>query len=221
MNRDASAPADLVTETEIGGHSTDMGPSRIEPANETEVGAGAWAPALGPPSELSLSAVYDAQFDFVWRCARRLGVEPASLDDVVQEVFLVVHRRLCEFEGRSTLKSWLFGITRRVVRDQRRSRRRKPTEVLAHDPIDPLARTPDAQLDLREQAALLHRLLDSLDDDKREAFVLSELEEMSGPEIADALQLNLNTVYARVRAARSAFDAALQRHQASGTRRTP
>jgi RNA polymerase sigma-70 factor (ECF subfamily) len=150
-----------------------------------------------------------------------LGVEPAALDDVVQEVFLVVHRRLCEFEGRSTLKSWLFGITRRVVRDQRRSRRRKPTEVLEHDPIDSLARTPDAQLDLREQAALLHRLLDSLDDDKREAFVLSELEEMSGPEIADALQLNLNTVYARVRAARSAFDAALQRHQASGTRRTP
>jgi RNA polymerase sigma-70 factor (ECF subfamily) len=107
------------------------------------------------------------------------------------------------------------------VRDQRRSQRRKPAQVLEHDPIDPRTRAPDAEFGLREQAALLHRLLDSLDDDKREVFVLSELEEMSGPEIAEALQLNLNTVYARVRAARSAFETALRRYEAGQTRRTP
>jgi RNA polymerase sigma-70 factor, ECF subfamily len=158
--------------------------------------------------------VYEAHFDFVWRCARRLGVSPHAVDDVVQEVFLVVHRKLCEFEGRASLKSWLFGITRRVVRDQRRSARRRPSEPLEQDPRDFMARAPDEQTSLHDQARLLFALLESLDDDKREAFVLAELEQMSGPEIAEALQLNLNTAYARVRAARQAFEAALHRHEA-------
>ena len=54
--------------------------------------------------------VYEEHFDFVWRSLRRLGVPRSALDDAVQEVFLVVHRRLAEFEGRSSLKTWLFGI---------------------------------------------------------------------------------------------------------------
>jgi RNA polymerase sigma-70 factor, ECF subfamily len=166
------------------------------------------------PLELSLAAVYEAHFDFVWRSARRLGVRPAHLDDVVQDVFLVVHRQLATYEGRATLKSWLFGITRRVVRDRRRSLQRRPSEPLAADPHDRGALGPDEQLALREQAKLLHAVLDTLDDDKREAFVLAELEQMSGPEIAEALALNLNTVYGRVRAARKAFEVALQRHEA-------
>jgi RNA polymerase sigma-70 factor (ECF subfamily) len=168
--------------------------------------------------DLCVAQVYEAHFDFVWRCARRLGVHPAHLDDVVQEVFLVVQRRLGDFEQRSSLKTWLFGITRRVVRDQRRAARRRPTEPIDHEPVDGAACGADVQVGLRDQARLLDALLDTLDDSKREAFILAELEEMSGPEIAEALQLNLNTVYARVRAARSAFEAALQRHEARAAR---
>jgi RNA polymerase sigma-70 factor (ECF subfamily) len=200
------------------------GPTLPVSALETEAGEPgrgparvSWAPNAEPATdspEHNLAAVYEAHFDFVWRSARRLGVSSGYLDDVVQDVFLVVHRQLAGFEQRATLKSWLFGITRRVVRDRRRSARRRPTEALGDDLRDFAARAPDEQLVVREHAELLHALLDTLDDDKREAFVLAELEQMSGPEIAEALALNLNTVYARVRAARLAFEAALERHEA-------
>jgi RNA polymerase sigma-70 factor (ECF subfamily) len=205
-----SLPDELVTETGRSGHSAGMSASRPEPASAVEPDSSVPGEPL---AELTLPAVYEAHFDFVWRSARRLGASPAFLDDVVQEVFLVVHRRLAEFEQRSSLKSWLFGITRRVVRDQRRSAQRRPAEVLESEPAD-RAYGADQHLLLREQAELLHELLGSLDDDKREAFVLAELEQMSGPEIAEALQTNLNTVYARVRSARQEFEAALARHSA-------
>jgi RNA polymerase sigma-70 factor (ECF subfamily) len=191
------------------------------------------APALAPDSPapwtepartepISLEVVYDAHFDFVWRSARRLGVPSAAIDDVVQEVFVIVHRKLAGFEQRSSLRSWLFAITRRVVRDHRRSQRRRPTESIADEAGDAHALAPDERTLLHEQARLLHAVLETLDEDKREAFVLAELERMSGPEIADALQLNLNTAYARVRAARLAFEDALERHEArTRFRRTP
>jgi len=163
---------------------------------------------------LTLAELYEAQFDFVWRSARRLGVASLHVDDVVQEVFLVVHRRLAEFEGRSSIKTWLFGITRRVVHDHRRSARRKPAEPLGSlEPIDE-GGGADTQLAQRQSARTLHALLDELDDDKREVFVLAELEQMSGPEIAEVLSVNLNTVYARLRAARGAFEQAVARHHA-------
>jgi RNA polymerase sigma-70 factor, ECF subfamily len=174
--------------------------------------------AAEPPRAFTLAEVYEAHFDFVWRSARRLGIPSLHLDDVVQEVFLVVHRRLAEFEGRSSLKTWLFGITRRVVRDHRRSARRKPAEPLgAIEPAD-VASAADARMTKDEEARLLHALLDELDEEKREVFVLAELEQMSGPEIADALDVNVNTVYARLRAARVAFESAVVRHQARARR---
>lgn len=187
------------------------------------------APSLAVPEldfpagrALTLTDVYESQFDFVWRSARRLGVTSLHVDDVVQEVFLVVHRRLSEFEGRSSLKTWLFAITRRVVRDHRRSARRKPTEPFgADEPADCPSNAADAQLTQLEDARLLHALLDELDEDKRDVFVLAELEQMTGPEIAEALEENLNTVYARLRAARSAFDAAVTRERARSARRLP
>jgi RNA polymerase sigma-70 factor, ECF subfamily len=170
---------------------------------------------------LTFAEVYEAQFDFVWRSARRLGVSELHVDDVVQEVFLVVHRRLAEFEARSSLKTWLFAITRRVVADYRRSARRKPSEPIEDfEPAAHESSAADVQLARSEDARLLYALLDELDADKREVFVLAELEQISGPEIAAALGENLNTVYARLRAARSAFEAAVGRHHAR-SRRSP
>jgi RNA polymerase sigma-70 factor (ECF subfamily) len=165
------------------------------------------APAVVPPP---FADVYEQHFEFVWRSARRLGVPEASLDDVVQDVFVTVYRRLGDFEGRSQVKTWVFGILRNTVNDLRRSQRRKPTEALITEPIDP-AHGPQDAFAREEGARLLHAVLQELTDDLREVFVLSELEQMSAPELASALSVNVNTVYSRLRAARRDFDAALKR----------
>jgi RNA polymerase sigma-70 factor (ECF subfamily) len=155
--------------------------------------------------------VYEQHFEFVWRSARRLGVPEASLDDVVQDVFVTVYRRLPDFEGRSQVKTWVFGILRNTVNDLRRSQRRKPTEALTVEPVDTSANGPQEAFAREQGARLLHAVLTELEDDLREVFVLSELEQMSAPEVASALSVNVNTVYSRLRAARRDFDAALKR----------
>jgi RNA polymerase sigma-70 factor (ECF subfamily) len=181
-------------------------------------GLAARQPALAEP--LSFEAVYEAQFDFVWRNVRRLGVPDAQVDDAVQEVFLVVHRRLHEFEARSSVKTWIFGIALRVASAERRSIRRKSPHTRAPGgPVEPDT-VADEGADQEERAAraegarTLHRMLSALDDDKRAVFVMAELEEMSAPEIAEAVGANVNTVYARLRAARREFEEAVARERA-------
>lgn len=157
--------------------------------------------------------MYREHFRFVWRNVRRLGIDGAQVDDVVQEVFVVVHRRLADFEGRSTPKTWLYGIVRRVVADHRRSLRRKPLgnapEDDGVDAASPPEEGPEASAEQAERVRLLHRLLSLLDDAKREVFILAELEGLTLAEIAEALGVNANTVASRLRAARREFEAAL------------
>ena len=96
--------------------------------------AEAEAPAAGgpePPGDLA--RIYQEHFDFVWRSARRLGVPDSAVDDVVQEVFIVVHRQLATFEGRSSMKTWLFGILRNLVLRQRRSWARRGREEILEE----------------------------------------------------------------------------------------
>ena len=171
-------------------------------------------------SSLTFDSVYEMHFAFVWRTARRLGVAESDVSDIVQEVFLVVHRRLEEFEQRGSVKTWLFGILRRVVSDYRRTLRRKPSLVGKIEAIEPDAwksggNTPAENAEQNESMRLVTRLLEELDQDKREAFVLAELEEMTTAEVADALDLNPNTAASRIRAGRAAFEAALSRHEAA------
>lgn len=167
------------------------------------------AVALLPPR---FDAVYDEHFDLVWRSLRRLGVPPESLDDAAQEVFLVVHRRLSEFKGRSSLKTWVVGISVRVASDFRRRQRRKEpaSEPLGEELLDQRP-GPDELAAQSEALRLLDATLRELDDEKREVFVLAELEHLSAPEISLALDLNVNTVYSRLRAARRLFEEALER----------
>lgn len=174
-------------------------------------------PDEGP--DLTFDDVYREHFAFVWRSVKRLGVRDASLDDVVQEVFVIVHRRLAAFEGRSSLRTWLFGIALRVARDHRRSAGRKPTETSGGAPIDPDTLgspepNPGESAEKAEAVRLLYALLDELDDERREVFVMAELEQMPMPEIARALDLGVNTAYSRLRAARASFEQALARHKA-------
>lgn len=166
-------------------------------------------------TEASFEAIYDAHFDFVWRSVRRLGVPEHAQDDVVQDVFIVVHRRLSTFEGRSSLKTWLFGIVAHVVRSHKRSR--GLPQAVDSDPDD-LADSgvgnPLRAAEAAEAARVLHEILDTLSEERREVFVLMELEEMSAPEAAEALSVKLNTVYSRLRAARQDFEAEVSRRAA-------
>jgi RNA polymerase sigma-70 factor (ECF subfamily) len=168
-------------------------------------------PSVNDPDPISFDAVYDACIDLVWRSLRSLGVRENALDDAVQDVFLVVHRRLPEFEARSSVRTWVFGIALKVARDHRRRERRKGG--LAPLDFDILDRRPgpDRDTENREALSQLARVLDVLDDDKREMFVMAEIEQLSAPEIAETLGANLNTVYSRIRSARREFKLAFER----------
>ncbi len=173
------------------------------------------------PSPPTFESVYDDHADFVWRNAKRLGVGNDALDDVVQQVFLVVHRRLLEAPVEVPLRAWVFGILSHVVRDHRRGVRRKSPHH-AQAPIDPAtvaepSRGPFDSLARTEALEVVIGLLAELGDEKREIFVLSELEQLTAQEIADSLGLNVNTVYSRLRAARQDFERAAERARSRDT----
>jgi len=172
-----------------------------------------------PAVALDLAAIYAEHFRYVWRCLRSLGVRDAQLEDALQDVFLVVQRRLPEFDGGAELRTWLYAIALRVGRKYRDRARREPESLeAARERTPELPAAPQTNADAaasREQLALAHRALSALDDDKREVFVLARVEQMSAPEIASVLGLPLNTVYSRFRAARLAFEAEVRRLRAS------
>jgi RNA polymerase sigma-70 factor (ECF subfamily) len=183
----------------------------------------AHSPGNGPArdeAQPAFEAVYTAYFDVVWRNLRRLGVPEAQIDDAVQEVFLVVHRRLDEFVRHASLKTWVCAIVARVASDHRRALRRKSPHTRSSgaavdaDTLPDERDDPQACAERHEGVRLLHRLLDQLDDDKRAVLVLAELEELTVPEIAEALGENVNTIYARLRTARRDFELATQRERA-------
>jgi RNA polymerase sigma-70 factor (ECF subfamily) len=169
---------------------------------------------------LAFDEVYERHIDFVWRVLRRLGVPTRSLADAAQDVLLVVHRRLGSFDRRVQLRSWLAGICVHVARQEYRTRRRRQPEMLDWagwidvDSLPDDASLVSTQAERRELIQLLYELLSSLDAPKREVFVLAELEQMTGPEIAEILGVPLNTVYSRLREARVRFERELTNREA-------
>lgn len=167
---------------------------------------------LTPEPRLAFAALYRQHAGMVRRALRQLGVAPGSLDDAVQDVFVVLHRRIDELERDRSLRNWLWGIARGVASGYRRSARRRD-RLHAALPAPEGPGLPERGVARREAADILDRFLGSLDADKCAVFVLSELEGRRGPEIAEQLRVNLNTVYARLRAARQRFDAAMADHR--------
>jgi RNA polymerase sigma-70 factor, ECF subfamily len=171
-----------------------------------------------PVGELSVSAVYDAHFDFAWRVLRRLGVTRQQLEDAVQDVFVVVQRRLADFEGRSSLKTWLFGIALRVSKDYRRRSRKSGVQIALDDELVGTAHDPeDAALEV-EAAAVVQTILDQLDEARRDVFVMIELEELTPLEAATLLGLSVNAVHSRLRLARRDAERAFKRYRARSER---
>ena len=184
------------------------------PQGLANTAASSRAPGGAP---IEFEEVYDAHIEFVRTHVRRPGIGEACADDVVQKVFMVVYRRLGQFEQRSTIKTWLFAILLRVVREERRSIRRR----LAHwwpgsgpDPDQLPFRdgaTPQDELSQAQAFELVQRLLNTLEPNKREVFVLAELEELTAKEISEITGLEPTAVYSRLRAARVDFERAAHR----------
>jgi RNA polymerase sigma-70 factor (ECF subfamily) len=159
-------------------------------------------------SPMTFEETYRAHFAFVWRSLRRLGVREEDAADAAQEVFIVVHRKLPEFAGRSKLTTWLYGVCFRVASERRRA---APKPALGEQeaaafigrPAD-----PGATAERNQGLAMLERVLDRIPHEQRAVFCLFELEGMTGEEIAEALQIPLGTAYSRLRLARVAFSAA-------------
>ena len=168
------------------------------------------APALPP-----FHAIYKQYLNFVWSSAGHLGAGPDIIDDVVQEVFIVIHSKLATLQRPETLRSWIYGIVRRKVSDYRRSRRSRDAAG-AKLGAEPRSSQP-SPLDMAERNAdltLLESVLGELDEPKREVFVMVEILEMTVPEVIQSLEIPLNTAYSRLRLARQDFEEALARHEA-------
>ena len=167
-------------------------------------------------------ALYDAHAAFVWRNLRRLGVAPSDVEDKVQEVFVVAHRRWDDFADRGHgPRAWLFQIALRVASDARRHRRRHPVDPdggIAQDreSVEP---PQAAAMARREALDVLDRALATIDLGRRAVLVLHEIEQMTAPEIARALEIPLNTVYSRLRVARVELEQELRRAAGEAARR--
>ena len=158
------------------------------------------------PFSPAFRALYDEHFEFVWCSLRRLGVREADTMDLVQKVFLAVHVGWDNFEGRSKIRTWLFGICRRIASDYRRSSPIRREIVMDAAVMD--LRRDDQDIfgaESRQRASVAEAILNRMPEPQRVVFVLFELEELSGEDIAELLNLSIGTVRSRLRLARERF----------------
>lgn len=167
-------------------------------------------PVAEPPLDSAAAAqwsfddIYRDHVGFVWRNLRRFGVPEAEIEDAAHEVFMVVLRRLAEFDGDAAITTWLYSIARGVASNRRRgSLRRQRRHADAPPPEAPAS--PVEQLERARAAADVARFLSTLTPDQRAVFELFEIEGLRAHEVGEALALNINTVYTRLRAARQRF----------------
>ncbi len=210
------------TDTGTSGHLRAMSPelaARVLAIPEAPTSSIELCPSMPPPvarTERDLArafrSMYEQHVDFVWRNLRRLGVHVAEADDKAQEVFVIAHRRFGDFEDRGHgPRAWLFQIVLRVASDARRHRRRHPEEPDGGDSLQTQSVEASQADDLarREAIGRLDRALSTIDVGRRAVLVLHEIEEMTAPEIAEILGIPLNTVYSRLRVARTELESAL------------
>ena len=166
--------------------------------------------------EVRARALVNDHFDFVWRLLRRLGVPEGDVDDAAQQVFMVGTRRLTDIAPGSE-RTFLYGTALRMASTIRRNskRRERFIQSVAAEP-EPSSRTPHDELERRRALGFLDTVLCALADDQREVFVLCEIEELSAPQVAAILAIPIGTVASRLRRAREAFQAELQRLKAQG-----
>lgn len=168
-----------------------------------------------------LARTYREQYGFVWRSIRRLGVPDDAVDDAVHDVFVVAARRLQEFEGRAAVTSWLFAVAVRVSKHQRRSiaRHRRRKDALAAE-VDAHGPTCAGDFARQDAARILHGLLARIDEPLRHVYILMELEQMTGREVAAILSTTVPTVHSRLRSARTQLRRHAEALQSDDVRRS-
>jgi RNA polymerase sigma-70 factor (ECF subfamily) len=160
----------------------------------------------------SFRNLFDTEFSYVWNTLRRLGVHESDVLDQAQEVFLIVHSLLPDYDASRPVRPWLFAIAYRIA-CRYRSLARHKREVhgdTPYEPIDP-AIAADEKLEMDEARALMLQAIQGIDLPRRAVFILSELEEQPMADIAAALQIPVNTAYSRLRLAREDFEKAASR----------
>ena len=164
-----------------------------------------------------MRTIFDEHARYVIRTLRHLGVAESDVDDVAQEVFVTVHRKLAEFEGRSKLRTWLYAICLRIASDHRRRAYVVRERATDSPPVDTGERTgqePDTNLESRR---FVQELLAELDEDKRAVLVLYEIEGLTMREVAEVVGCPLQTAYSRLHAARELLQVAWLRSKKETT----
>jgi RNA polymerase sigma-70 factor (ECF subfamily) len=171
----------------------------VEPATDTSA-----------VTSVPFRSLFDAEFGYVCRALRRLGVPAGDVEDVAQELFVTVHHNLAEYDARRALRPWLFSFALRFAANYRRLARNQ-----GHVSDEALRRLPagDANAEARD---VVLRALEGLDFDRRTVIVMHDLEGFDAPEIATQLGIPLNTVYSRLRLARAEFRSAVEALQSKG-----
>ncbi len=159
--------------------------------------------------EFDLRFLFREHLDFVARSLLAHGIDSSGLDDAVQETLFVIHRRLSTYDPARPLRSWIYGISRNVARSLRRAHRRRPTTPIL-ELVDPSLGVEEL-VARREAAAVVSAFVRKLSQRLADVFVLSEVHGLSGPEVAEALGVELNTVYSRLSRARRKFEAHARR----------
>ncbi|MBK6919963.1 MAG: sigma-70 family RNA polymerase sigma factor [Deltaproteobacteria bacterium] len=149
--------------------------------------------------------LYRRQSPFVWRCLRAAGVPSHAAEDLLQDVFIRAREKMSQYDGRASLSTWLFHLTRGVVSNWRRGAARYEARLSRIDPPVVLDADPEVRLRQRQAAQFVWRFLDTLDDNSRQIFILVEVEGHTVAEAASAVGVNANTAYARMRAMRAQF----------------
>lgn len=169
-----------------------------------------------PPIALDVATVFKQHHGFVWRVLAHMGVFAAEQEDAMQEVFMVVHRRLGEYREQDKIRAWLYAICARVSRDYRRrfARRREQLSDTLPDSTQAASQTTDVAN--RQALVVAKRLLETLPEKQRAVFLLFEVEQMPMTEVAIAVSCPLPTAYARLRKARERLMAQANRARHRG-----
>ena len=167
-------------------------------------------------ADLDVARLYREHAPFVWASLQRMGVRAPDLEDVLQEVFVVVHNRIATFDGSSKETTWLFGICMRVASAYRRRgfRQKETCVAVPPEPQDRTVGSPEEDLATQESRRRLEALLDELDVEKRAVFVMFEIDEVPCDEIARLFDVPVGTIYSRLHMARKDFQKALARMHA-------
>lgn len=161
-----------------------------------------------------LRTIYESEFAYVWRTLRRLGLSGRDIEDGVQDVFVVVHRHLGDYDPARPLRPWLFGIAYRVVLRGRRRTGTQAERLTATVEAAAEILSADQEIEAREQQAMVQEALLAMGPERRAVLVMHDIDGHAAPEIADALDVPTNTVYSRLRLARRDFALAIRRLQA-------